>query len=46
MASHLGFDNDHYKSQGANIIENEKELLTDSDIILQLGLPTDENFLY
>ncbi len=41
--SHLGFENDHYKSQGANICENEKELLTDSDIILQLGLPSDEN---
>ena len=41
--SHLGFENDHSKSQGANICENEKELLTDSDIILQLGLPSDEN---
>ena len=40
--SHLGFDNDHYKSQGANIFENEKELLTNSDIILQLGIPSDE----
>ena len=40
--SHLGFDNDHYKSHGANIFENEKELLTNSDIILQLGIPSDE----
>ena len=40
---HLGFDNDHYKSQGVNIIENEKDLLVDSDVILQLGLLSDEN---
>ena len=40
---HLGFSNDHYKSQGVNIIENEKDLLVDSNIILQLGLLSDEN---
>jgi len=40
---HLGFDNDQYKSQGANIIESEKDLLVNSDIILQLGLPSDNN---
>ena len=40
---HLGYDNEQYKSQGANIIENEKDILTDSDVILQLGLPTDDN---
>ena len=39
---HLGFDNDQYKSQGVDIVENEKDLLNDSDIILQLGLPTDD----
>ncbi len=41
--NHLGFDNDHYKSHGANILENERDLLTNSDIILQLGMPSDEN---
>ena len=40
---HLGFDNEQYKSQGANIFDNEKEILTNSDIILQLGLPSDDN---
>ena len=40
---HLGFDNDQYKSQGANIFDNEKDILTNSDIILQLGLPSDDN---
>tara|TARA_Y100001935_G_scaffold253700_1_gene260531 strand:- start:350 stop:1438 length:1089 start_codon:yes stop_codon:yes gene_type:complete len=40
---HLGFDNDHYTSQGANIFENDKDLLVNSDIVLQLGLPSDDN---
>ena len=40
---HLGFDNDQYKSQGANIFDDEKDILTNSDIILQLGLPSDDN---
>ena len=40
---HLGFDNDKYKSEGVNIINNDKDILTNSDVILQLGLPSDEN---
>ena len=40
---HLGFDNDQYKSQGVNILENEKDLLKNSDIIVQLGLPSENN---
>ena len=40
---HLGFDNDEYKSQGVNIVENDKDLLVNCDIILQLGLPSDNN---
>ena len=40
---HLGFDDEKYKSQGANIFDNEKDILTNSDIILQLGLPSDDN---
>ncbi len=40
---HLGFDNDQYKSHGANIVESEKHLLVNSDIILQLGLPSEDN---
>jgi len=40
---HLGFGDDVYISQGANILENDKELLTESDVILQLGMPSDDN---
>ncbi len=40
---HLGFDNDDYISQGANIFENDKDLLSNCDIVLQLGLPSEDN---
>ena len=40
---HLGFDNDKYKSEGVNIIKNDKDILIKSDVILQLSLPSDEN---
>ena len=40
---HLGFNNDQYEKEGATIVENDKDLLIDSDIILQLGLPSDDS---
>ena len=40
---HLGFDNEQYKSQGVKFFENGKDILINSDIILQLGLPSDDN---
>ncbi len=39
--SHLGFNDDQYKSQGANILENEKDLIDGCDIIVQLDLPSE-----
>ena len=41
-ASHLGFNNESYKSQGVKILENEKDVINNSDIIVQLGLPNDD----
>ena len=41
-AHHLGFTDDEYKSQGVNIIKNEDELIIDSNLIVQLGLPSDD----
>jgi len=38
---HLGYDDNHYKELGANIIKDEKELINKSDIIVQLGLLLD-----
>ena len=43
---HLGFTDEDYKSQGVNIIENEKELIQSSDILIQLGLPSDDKLSY
>ena len=40
---HIGFDNNKYKSQGVNIFDNDKDLLTNSEIILQLNLPSDDS---
>jgi NAD(P) transhydrogenase subunit alpha len=37
----LGFNDDQYKSQGANILENEKDLIDGCDIIVQLDLPSE-----
>ena len=39
----LGFKDDDYKNFGVDFLDNEKELITKSDIIIQLGLLDDEN---
>ena len=36
--AHLGFDDDSFKNAGARIIKDEKELINNSDLIIQLGL--------
>ena len=43
---HLGFIDEDFKSQGVNIVEDEKELIQSSDIIIQLGLPSDDKLSY
>ena len=42
---HLGFSNQEFESQGAKIINDEKELLNSGDIIVQLNLPSDDKLL-
>ena len=39
---HLGFGNDMYKNLGVNLVDNEKDIISNADIIIQLGLPSDE----
>ena len=39
---HLGFSDNEYKKLGANIINDENKIIQDSDILVQLGLPSDE----
>ncbi len=39
---HLGYNDNHYKELGVSIIKDEKELINKSDIIVQLGLLSDD----
>ena len=39
---HLGINDEEYKSVGVNIIDNEKDVIKNSDILIQLGLPDEE----
>ena len=39
---HLGFDDNEYKDLGVKILKDEKEIINSADIIVQLGLPSDE----
>ena len=43
---HLGFKDQDFKSQGANFIDSEKDLIQEGDIIVQLGLPSDDKLEY
>ncbi len=40
--SHLGFSDDQYKSLGVKFVENEEEIIKNSDIIIQLGILDDD----
>ena len=39
---HLGFKDDDYLSQGANFFQDENEIIINSDLIVQLGLLSEE----
>ncbi len=39
---HLGFQDEEYKEMGANIFEDEKKIINDADIIVQLNLPDED----
>ena len=41
---HLGFKDNDYKILGVKISNNETEILKNADIIIQLGLLSEENF--
>ena len=40
--SHLGVKDDEYKELGVSILKDEKEIITNADIIVQLGLLNDD----
>ena len=43
---HLGFNDENYKNLGVNILNDEKEILNKAEIIVQVGLPSDEKLSY
>ena len=44
-ATHLGINDSNYKDNGAEIIEDEKNI-DSADVIIQMGLPSDEKLSY
>ena len=40
--SHLGIKDEEYKELGVSILKDEKKLITNTDIIVQLGLLDDD----
>ena len=40
---HLGFEDNEYKEIGVKIFQDEKEIINSADIIVQLGLPSNDN---
>ena len=41
-AEHLGIKDNIYKELGVTISNNEKEIINSADVIVQLGLPSDD----
>ena len=41
-ADHLGFSDKHYEEEGVEVLENEKDVILKSDIIVQLQIPDKE----
>ena len=39
---HLGLKDNEYKELGVKIFQDEKEIINSADIIVQLGLPSDD----
>ena len=40
--THLGFDDQDFKNLGVNFLGNDEEIIKNSDILIQLGLPNEE----
>jgi len=40
--THLGFSDDKYKNLGISLLDNEKELIKNAEIFIQLGLPDND----
>ncbi len=43
---HLGFHDSDYKELGVKIFKDEKEIIVSADVIIQLGLPSDDKISF
>ena len=41
--SHLGFDDNQYKDIGVKVLDNQNEIISNTDLLVQLNLLSDEN---
>ena len=41
-ARHIGLSDDDYKQEGVEILKNENEVISKSNLIVQLGIPNDQ----
>ena len=44
--TNLGFTDEEYKNLGVNFSDNEEEIIKNSEIVIQLGLPVDEKLSF
>ena len=44
--TYLGFTDEEYKNLGVNFSDNEEEIIKNSEIVIQLGLPVEEKLSY
>ena len=44
--SYLGFTDEEYKNLGVNFLDNEEEIIKNSEIVIQLGLPVEEKLSF
>ena len=40
--THLGFSDEDYKNLGVNFLDNEDDIIKNSELVIQLGLPEEE----
>ena len=45
-AVHLGFSDDEFKNVGVNLANNNTDIINNSDILIQLGLPDDDKLSF
>ncbi len=44
--NHLGFNDEDYKNLGVNFLDNEEEIIKNSEIVIQLGLPIEKKLSF